>query len=225
VRRRLDRTRPLLCFIHDTRRPAIPRSLREVPDRDWRAVDLLQLRGKGLPAGELEILTRAWVERLAGLGPFVIVNDRLDVALATDADGVHLGQDDLPIEAARRGAGPDLLIGASTHDKAEIVTAETAGADYVGLGAFFTTVTKPEALPLDYEAAEVAAPAPEVRIPVLAIGGLTAGRVAQALEVPVVTGIAASSAIQAADDPANAIRRLRRELDDAWARRKESGVE
>jgi thiamine-phosphate pyrophosphorylase len=181
---------------------------------------MVQVRGKGLAAGELEEVAAAWVERLAGLPSRVVVDDRPDVALAARADGVHLGAEDLPLEAARALA-PRLLLGASTHDREELLAAQAAGADYAGLGAFHATGTKSRAQLLDPERAGLWDPVPGLAIPVLAIGGLDASRTAGALRVPAVTGIAVSAAVQEADDPERAIERLREALDEAWMAREE----
>ena len=212
----LDRSRPLLCFIHDARSDEAPERLWAVDDDAWARIDVLQVRGKTLRAGELESLTRAWIARLAGLPTRIVVNDRLDVALASGAHGVHLGQEDLPIDVARSLAPPGFLIGGSTHDRAELLAAQAAGADYAGLGAFFGTGTKAGAQRLDPSLAGVAASIPDLEIPVLAIGGITPGQVVETLRMPAVTGIAVSAAIQEAPDPRDAIRDFRRALQRAW---------
>ena len=212
----LDRSRPLLCFVHDARDGTAPEGLWRVPAEAWSLVDLVQVRGKQVPAGELEDLTRAWIARLTTVPTRVVVNDRLDVALAAGADGVHLGQDDLPLDVARSLAPPGFLLGASTHDRGELLAAQEAGADYAGLGAFFGSGTKVEAQRLDPSASGVVSAVPGLAIPVLAIGGVAADKVAEAVRVPAVTGIAVSAAIQVAGDPEAAIRRLRRALERAW---------
>ena len=80
----------------------------------------------------------------------LLVNDRLDIALLAGADGVHLGQSDLPVAEARKLAGPDFLIGATAHNVAEAIKAQRDGADYLGCGAVFTTVTKKDTVPLRF---------------------------------------------------------------------------
>src|SRR5439155_16966041 len=102
-----------------------------------------------------------------------IVNDRADVARLVDADGVHVGQNDLPVAAARRVLGQGRLVGVSTHDVDEARGAEAAGADYVGVGPVYSTTSKTTALVphgLDLVRAVRAA----VRCPVVGIGGITA---------------------------------------------------
>ncbi len=174
------------------------------------------MRGKTLDAGALEELSLEWVDRLAGICR-VVVNDRADVAAAAGAAGAHLGSDDLPIPAAREGAPRPFLLGASTHGREELLAAQEAGADYAGLGAFFPTSTKPGTRPLDRRGLD--GRADDLAIPVLAIGGMNAGRVAEALRVPAVTGVAVSGAIQEAADPREAIGELRRSLEAAWEAR------
>ncbi|MGH7562986.1 MAG: thiamine phosphate synthase [Gemmatimonadota bacterium] len=214
--RRLDRSRPTLCFVHDASPGARPDRLWAVEDDDWRRIDLVQVRGKTLSAGELEALTRGWIERLAGLPPKVLVNDRLDVALASGAHGAHLGRDDVPLEVARRLAPTGFFLGGSTHDRDELRAAQEAGADYAGLGAFFVTPTKESAMPLDFERGGLKDPLEDLAIPVLAIGGITAERVGQAFQVPVVTGVAVSAAIQDAPEPGRALRELAAAVARAW---------
>ena len=214
--RGLDRDRFLLCFVHDAGDARPPVKLWEADDHAWSLVDLVQVRGKRLAAGDLEELTRGWVARLAGLPGRVIVNDRLDVALAAGAHGVHLGGDDLPLDSAR-GLAPDgFVIGGSSHDREELLAVQAAGADYAGLGAFSATSTKPDAKPLDPVAVGVAGAVAGLEIPVLAIGGIDPATVARALEVPAVTGVAASRAIQTAGDPGAAILALYDALRAAW---------
>lgn len=146
----------------------------------------------------------------------MIVDDRVDVALAADADGVHVGQRDLDVRAVRKLTPPDFVVGVSTHDRHELLAASADGADYAGLGAFFETDTKTTTRPLDPETAGVAEPLAGLEIPVLAIGGITADRLARALEVPAVTGVAVSGAIQRADDVERSIAGLRSRIDEIW---------
>ena len=104
-------------------------------------IHLIQLREKELPTREFFRLAEQMRQLTADAGALLIINDRLDIALAVDADGVHLGQEDLPIAAARRLA-PDLIIGASTHSIAEAQQAEKDGASYINIGPLFPTQTK-----------------------------------------------------------------------------------
>jgi thiamine-phosphate pyrophosphorylase len=138
--------------------------------------------------------------------PF-IVNDRVDVALAADAQGVHLGTDDFPVSLARQLLGPDRIIGASAGTPKEAVEAEQAGADYLGVGPLFATTTKTDAgSPLG--AAGLRAITEAVEIPVIAIGGMDAERVNEAAEGGAY-GIAVIGAVALAKDPEAAARELR----------------
>jgi thiamine-phosphate pyrophosphorylase len=176
----------------------------------------VQVRGKTLTAGDLERLVGHWLETLSTDETIVVVNDRLDVALATGAAGVHVGRDDLPLGEVHRLGGADLVVGVSAHDGAELLEAQESGATYAGLGAFYASRTKPDAILLDVETAGLRDPLPALAIPVVAIGGITAERVGDVLRVPAVSGIAVSEAIQGSDDPARAVARLRSALVRAW---------
>src|SRR5262249_39722325 len=107
---------------------------------------VLQLRLKTAPVGELLAAARAVVLVARRAGARLVVNDRPDIARAAGADGVHLGQDDLPVRAARAVLGPDAIVGVSTHDVDQARAAVAAGADYVGVGPVFRTTTKSDAL-------------------------------------------------------------------------------
>jgi thiamine-phosphate pyrophosphorylase len=140
-----------------------------------------------------------------GRGTF-IVNDRCDVALAVRADGVHLGQDDLPLADARAIVGPDKLIGISTHNLNQAIQAEASGADYIGFGPIFPTATKENPDPVVGVAGlrEVRA---KVRIPIVAIGGVTITNVAD-VRAAGADCCAVVSAVLSAADPAKAITEL-----------------
>lgn len=125
-------------------------------------------------------------------GAFFIMNDHPDIAAAVDADGVHLGQDDMPVAEARKVLGSEKVIGISTHSIAEAVEAERDGADYVGFGPVFSTGTKDAGKPIGTDM--LARVRSEVNIPVVAIGGITAGELprvvsAGAQAVAVASGI------------------------------------
>lgn len=136
----------------------------------------------------------------------LFLNDRLDVALAAGADGVHLGPADLPIAAARRAAPPPFLIGYSTDDPAEARRAAAAGADYIGCGAVFGTTTKDvggERIGLERLAQVVRA----VDIPVIGIGGIGPENAAETLRTGA-AGVAVIRAVMGAQDPGKAVREL-----------------
>jgi thiamine-phosphate pyrophosphorylase len=164
--------------------------------------DMIQLRDK---AGDLRFLlpqARAIQALCRAHGAIFIVNDRLDLALAAGADGAHVGQDDLPAEAARRLLGPGKILGVSTHDRAQAEAACGAGADYIGFGPMFPTGTKdtgytPRGLG---GLREVRAAVP---LPILAIGGMSLEGVADVIAAGA-TAAAVISAIVAAPDIAAA---------------------
>jgi thiamine-phosphate pyrophosphorylase len=171
-------------------------------------VTAVQLRGKGLAGRELVALGLELSGRLAGAGIPLIVNDRLDVALACGAAGVHLGRDDVPVRLARELLGPDRVIGVSVNTPDEARRAESEGADYVGAGPAYATATKETALPvLGPEGIGLVRRA--VGIPVVAIGGIDAGNAA-ALAASGADGIAVVSAILGAPDAKRAAEELRK---------------
>lgn len=128
----------------------------------------------------------------------LLINDRCDLALAADADGVHLGQHDLPVETARRLLGPDRLIGLSTHGASEVTEGDSSGADYLGFGPIFPTGTKAAHEPV-VGVQGLKAIRPLTRLPVFAIGGVTCDHVA-ALRRAGADGVAVASTIVTAAD-------------------------
>ena len=173
----------------------------------------IQLRDKQAPPRELLALARRLRAVTTRNEALLIVNDRLDIALAAGADGVHLGPDDVPVAAARRVAPDDFLVGHSTDDPGEARRAEADGADYLGCGTVFPTSGKADAGAV-IGVGGLAAVARSVRIPVLAIGGVTADRV-PLLGGSGAGGVAVISAVMAAARPADAARRLR-EAVEGW---------
>jgi thiamine-phosphate pyrophosphorylase len=160
--------------------------------------DCLQLREKTLEGAELLRRAKALVMLCRSRRVLCIVNDRADVAVLADADGVHVGQGDLPAVEARKIVGPDKLVGVSTHDIEQARRAVTDGADYVGVGPVFRSSTKArEILPGLEFAREVAR---EVSIPAVAIAGITEGNLEQVLETGV-RAVAVTAAVAASEDP------------------------
>jgi thiamine-phosphate pyrophosphorylase len=173
----------------------------------------IQLRDKRSGARSLIALAQAVRARLHGRNVPVIVNDRADLALAAGADGVHLGQDDLPAEFARAILGQDAIIGLSVTGEAEIGTVDPALVDHVGLGPIFPTGTKPDAAPaLGPE--RFAAIRRLLALPVVAIGGIGQDNAAEAIRAGA-DGVAVVSAVARAADPAAAARALLAEIDRA----------
>jgi thiamine-phosphate pyrophosphorylase len=162
-------------------------------------VRAVQLREKDLCAAELYPLARELRELTARHGARLLINDRLDVALAVEADGVHLGGHSLPVAVARKILGPDSLIGVSTHRCEEVAGAQRDGADFVTFGPVYFTPSKaaygePVGLGHLHEACTVP-------LPVFALGGVTLEQIAE-LRAVGCHRIALISAILAATDPA-----------------------
>ncbi len=186
-------------------------------------VQIVQLRDKRLADRELVATARAAAAQCRRLGALLIVNDRPDVALEAGADGVHVGQDDMPVARARAIVGADLLIGLSTHTPAEIDAAgqrgdragiaagdNLRGVDYLGVGPVHATPTKPGRPPVGLELVRYAAT--HASVPFFAIGGIHTGNVASAIAVGA-RRVAVVRAIADAAEPMSAARALRAALD------------
>jgi thiamine-phosphate pyrophosphorylase len=142
-------------------------------------VRIMQLRLKDAPGRDFLAVARAIAEMCRKRGATLLVNDRVDIAILAGADGVHLGQTDLPLEAARGIAGPNIIIGISTHNVEQARAAEDGGADYIGFGPMYPGGLRNNAVGegLDNLHAVRAA----VKIPIVAIGGITEARVKETL--------------------------------------------
>ncbi len=167
---------------------------------------LVQLRAKHATARELAQMGQAIRALTRRYGALFIVNDRLDIALAVEADGVHLGQDDLPVPLARKLAGEAFIIGVSAETLEEAQRAEAEGADYLGVGPMFATTTKPDAgTPIGPERLRAIKQA--VSIPVYGIGGITSQNAPLVMQAGA-DGVCVISAIIGAPDPTEATRQL-----------------
>jgi thiamine-phosphate pyrophosphorylase len=172
-------------------------------------VRLIQFREKDLEDGELYRRCLQFRERTAAADALLIIDDRLDIALATGADGVHLGQTDLPVEAARRIA-PHLLIGASTHSLEEALLAQQAGASYLNIGPIFATQTKAVSMgAIGPEMIDLIAP--RLTIPFTCMGGIKPDNVHEVLRRGA-RHVAVVTAVTAADDVYAAALELRRAI-------------
>jgi len=165
---------------------------------------LFQYRDKTSSASEMYRQAVQLRRAAADAGALFLVNDRCDLALAVDADGVHLGQDDLPLSLARRVLGSGKIIGVSTHGAAQVRDATEGGADYLGFGPIFPTATKPDHEPVvGIEGLHQIRPL--TRLPIFAIGGLTVDRV-EAVVGGGANGVAVVSAILDSPDIAGTVR-------------------
>jgi len=168
-------------------------------------IGIVQLReklGTARRALEIAVALRSATREHGGL---LLVNDRLDLALAADADGVHLGQDDVPVATARAILGPDALIGLSITDPAQLEMRDVRDADYLGVGAVFPTDSKADARYTGLEL--LAAARGAVDLPIVAIGGITPENAAAAVQAGADV-VAVIGAIAGAADPESAARHL-----------------
>lgn len=134
-------------------------------------VDLIQVRAKACPSPEIVKIATTLRDITRRRGVPLVINDHPEIARSVQAEGVHLGQDDLPIAEAREIAGPDCVIGKSTHSVDQAIRAFHEGADYIGFGPVFATPTKPDYAPVGLE--EIRKVHDAVRIPIFCIGGMT----------------------------------------------------
>lgn len=183
--------------------------LEQIEDALQGGVTLVQLREKSLPEAaflEEAVQVKALCRKY---GVPLIINDNVDVALQSGADGVHVGAEDAPVEGIRKRVGPDFIIGATAKTVQQAESAQAAGADYLGVGAVYPSPTKQTAIGITKE--ELQAICASVSIPAVAIGGITAPRVAE-LRGSGVEGVAVVSALFAEEDIRAAAQNLRQQV-------------
>lgn len=178
---------------------------------------IVQLREKELSDREFFHLAKAFRRRTLQAGITFIVNDRLDVCRAVEADGLHLGQDDFPVREARRLLGPQTLIGVSTHSLAQALQAVEDGADYINVGPIFETQTKrhsgpPVGLELYHQIKD------KVALPITVMGGINLQNLDQVLEAGA-RRIAVISAVVGAEDIAATVKEFRHRILKATSQR------
>ena len=195
-----------LCLIVDDQAAGEKDLLSIIREAAEAGATLIQLRAKILKTREfVEIASKA-MKLLKPIDVPLIINNRVDIALSCGADGVHLGQDDLPLPAARKLLGKDRLIGISVNTVSEAMEAESEGADYLGVGPVFFTESKPDFRPiLGPEGLKTIFQ--NVRIPILAVGGINAENAKNIMDSGA-DGIAVISAVLAASDIQKAVQRL-----------------
>lgn len=208
---------PLLCFVTDrVRLPLMPAGqkmdlLKKIDDAASAGVDWIQLREKDLSAVELSALARRAISSIPG-SCRLLINDRLDVAYAVGASGVHLGEKSIPLDQAKHfvrahGMREDFLVGASVHSLESARSAERDGADYVVFGPIFVTPSKEKyGAPQGLE--KLAEVCREISIPVFAIGGITADN-ARECYLQGVRGVCAISVFQEAAELVTVVQQLR----------------
>ena len=160
-------------------------------------VDLLQLRAKAHPAAKISELAAGLHRITVARGIPLIINDHPEIARLVPAEGVHVGQDDLPIAKAREIAGPNCLVGKSTHSVDQAIRAFYEGADYIGFGPIFATPTKPEYPPVGLE--EIRKVYEAVRIPIFCIGGIKLDNLPEVIEAGARRVVIVSGLLQAED--------------------------
>jgi thiamine-phosphate pyrophosphorylase len=176
----------------------------------------VQIRAKGGEARDILELARALRQETTKAGALLFVNDRVDVALAADADGAHVGDDDIPLEAARRISPRGFILGRSVNTAAEALTAMRQGADYLGVGPVFGTPSKSDAG--DAIGAEgIASVRSVTTLPIVAIGGLDLTNSSE-IATAGADGVAVIRAVMLADDPEDATRRLLNAIDEGLSR-------
>ena len=201
----------LKLYVIPDLRAGAPRSLMEQARAALAGgAGTVQLRHKTASGRELCRLGEALAALCDDAGALFFVNDRLDVALACGASGVHLGQEDLPVAVARRLAPPDFLVGATARTPEQALRAWKDGADYLGVGAVTPTPTKEDTTVIGPEG--FAAVAASVPLPCVAVGGITAAAVPD-LRRRGAAGVVVVREAVGAPDPAEACRRLRELLD------------
>ena len=194
-----------LYFITDSTPYEKDEFLKRVESALQGGVTLIQLREKERTTREYLELAREVHEISKKYNVPLIIDDRLDIAMAVDAEGVHLGQSDLPISLGRKLFGPDKIIGATTKTVPQALEAYEQGADYLGVGAIFPTTTKVKTILTSTETLNDICHA--VPIPVNAIGGLNSENIDVLKGIPI-AGVCAVSAIMKADDPKAAAEKL-----------------
>lgn len=207
---------PRLCYITDRRAVEPGSLLPRIREAAEAGVDLVQIREKDLPDRALLDLVASALDAVRGAATRVVVNDRLDVALAADAGGVHLGSESMPAAAVKAALSPlnqeSFWIGVSCHSVDDVRAAESAGASYVLLGPIFDTPSKTVyGRPLGLEVLSQAAR--NCLIPLLALGGITPERARACIESGA-SGVAGISIFQCAGG-VKELKRLRQEIVEA----------
>jgi len=202
----MDRLDWRLCFVADSEAAAGRDILRLIAEAVEGGATIIQLRGKKWTTREFLDLGLKASRLLSSKKIPLIINDRVDIALACKADGVHLGQDDMPLPYAREALGKDRIIGISVVTPAEAEAAQKGGADYIGAGPVFSTLSKRDLGPL-LGLDGLQAIRQRVIIPILAIGGISTSNISDVISAGA-DGVAVISAIASAANPTRAATEL-----------------
>jgi thiamine-phosphate pyrophosphorylase len=201
-------TRDLLVYLVTDRSLCLGRSLEKVVAQAAEGgCTMVQLREKEADTGEFVELARALHKLLKPLSIPLLINDRVDVALAVGVEGVHVGQSDMLAEDVRRIMGPDAIVGLSVETEAELLDAQNRPVDYIGIGPVYPTQTKKDVKGAPWEPDGLRRAVGLSSIPLVAIGGVQRDN-ARAVAGSGVAGIAVVSAICSAPSPAEAAREL-----------------
>jgi thiamine-phosphate pyrophosphorylase len=173
-------------------------------------VDLIQLRAKKLPLAAIAELGKKMREIIPSNGPIFILNDHPELVVEMGADGIHVGQDDLSVAQARAQAGADIVVGKSTHALDQAIAAEKEGADYIGVGPIYATLTKPDYVPVG--PALIGQVRAAVRVPQFCIGGINETTLPEVLAAGALRVVIVSALLRSEDIPAYC-RRVREQLE------------
>jgi len=163
-------------------------------------VDVIQLRAKKLPLITITDLGKKMRGLIPLSGPLFILNDHPELVTEIGADGIHVGQDDLPVAEARAKAGADVVVGKSTHSLEQAIAAEREGADYIGVGPIFATPTKPDYGPVG--PALIGPVRGQVRVPQFCIGGINELTLHKVIAAGALRVVIVSALLQSRDIPA-----------------------
>lgn len=199
---------PTLCLVTELSLASGEALLDKVEKALDGGVDVVQLRAKELAAGKLLSLAQS-LRKITDQRALLFVNDRIDVAIATRADGVQLGEDAICVESARRLVGAEMLVGRSVHSVEGAVEAESQGASFLVLGAIFATDSKPGVEPAGAGLLEEAAS--RVSIPILGIGGIDQNNAGQIIKSGGY-GVAVIRSILGSSNPVAAAREIKQSM-------------
>lgn len=203
---------PCLCLVTDRSVGEESTLVSRVAEAVAGGVDLVQLREKDLPGGQLLELAASLKEAIGG-SALLIINERVDVAIACGAPGVQLGEEALPVAAARHILGTHALIGRSVHSAEGAAQAITQGADFLVVGTMYATRSHPRVCPAGPEL--IRRIAPNCPVPLIGIGGINTANVAKVLQAGA-QGVAVITSILGAPRPGEAARQLKQVMLAAW---------